>query len=291
MKVGFVGLGIMGKPMAKNLLKNSDHTLRFFARKPEVIAEMQELGAEYVDDMAKVGQGCEIVFTMLPDGPDVKQLVLGAGGIAEGMEPGSVLIDHSSINPMHAREIAAGLAEKGISMLDAPVTGGESGAIAGTLAIMVGGDKDVFDRCEPVVATMAKSVTYCGLIGSGNTVKLVNQVIVASTLGAISEGILLATQAGVDPNLVFSILRGGMSGSRMMEAKLPKIINRDFTPGFKMDLQIKDLKNALDFGEAEGVPMPMTRQVTSEMKEIAAQGHGNDDHSVLYKYYEQRLPQ
>ena len=175
-------------------------------------------------------------------------------------------------------------------MLDAPVTGGESGAIEGTLAIMVGGKREVFDRCQPLVATMAKSVTYCGPVGSGNTVKLVNQVIVGNTLGAISEGILLAAQAGIDPELVFSILRGGMSGSRIMEAKLPKMIRQDFTPGFKMDLQIKDLRNALAFGKSEGVPMPLTEKVTQEMQAIADEGFGNEDHSVLIRYYQQLLP-
>lgn len=289
MKIGFVGLGIMGRPMAKNLLKSGEHTMRFYARRSGVIAEMEALRAEFVPEPAQLGSGCDVVFTMLPDGPDVKNAVLGEGGIAEGMEKGSVLIDCSSINPEDSREIAESLGRRGIEMLDAPVTGGESGAIDGTLTIMAGGEKPVFDRCEPLLAEMASSVTYCGKIGSGNTVKLVNQVIVAGTLAAISEGVLVATQAGIDPELVFGILRGGMAGSRILEAKLPKMIAQDFAPGFKMDLQIKDLRNALAFGRNEGVPMPMTSQVTEEMQEVSDRGFGDDDHSAIIRYYKGRL--
>lgn len=289
MKIGFVGLGIMGRPMAKNILKSGGHTMRFYARRSEVIAEMEALHAEFVPAPDQLGKGCDVVFTMLPDGPDVKNVVLGEGGVAAGMEKGSVLIDCSSINPEDSREIAEGLKRRGIEMLDAPVTGGESGAIDGTLAVMVGGERPVFDRCEPLLAEMASSVTYCGKIGSGNTVKLVNQVIVAGTLAAISEGVLLAAQAGIDPELVLGILRGGMAGSRILESKLPKMIARDFAPGFKMDLQIKDLRNALAFGRSEGVPMPMTAQVTEEMQEVSDQGFGNDDHSVLIRYYQNRM--
>ena len=238
-KVGFIGLGIMGKPMAKNLLK-AGYELVVFDINQDAVNEVVAAGAKSAPTSKDVAAQSEVVITMLPNSPHVKAAVLGENGVLEGAKPGLVLIDMSSIAPLASQEIAAAVAKKGVEMLDAPVSGGEPKAIDGSLSIMVGGKKELFDRSTELLSKMGKSVVLCGDVGAGNTTKLANQIIVALNIAAVSEAFVLATKAGVDPELVFNAIRGGLAGSTVMEAKAPMIMAGNFKPGFKIDLHIKD---------------------------------------------------
>ena len=227
-----------------------------------------------------------MVFTMLPNSPQVKEVMLGAGGVASFMRPGSVFIDMSSIDPTASREIAAQLAQRGVGMLDAPVSGGEPKAIDGTLSFMVGGPQELFERFKPVLETMGSSVVRCGEVGAGNTAKLANQIIVACNIQALAEALTLARRAGVDPGLVLRAVRGGLAGSAVMDAKGPMMLAGDDRPGFKIDLHIKDLANALDCAHSVGAPVPMTAQVLELFQWMRQHGEGEKDHSALVHYYE-----
>lgn len=283
MKIGFIGLGIMGKPMAKNLLKAGyDLTVSSFNRAAQ---ELVACGAK-AGTNAEIGASCDLVLTMLPNSPQVKDVMLGENGVAAHMKPGSVFIDMSSINPVASKEIAAALAEKGVEMLDAPVSGGEPKAIDGTLSFMVGGKQEIFDRYKPVLLAMGASVVRCGEVGAGNTTKLANQIIVASNIRAVAEAFTLAQKAGVDPELVYQAIRGGLAGSTVLDAKGPMMIAGNDKPGFKIDLHIKDLNNALDCAHAVGAPVPVTASVQEVMQWLHANGCGQDDHSAIAKYYE-----
>ena len=284
MKIGFIGLGIMGKPMAKNLLK-AGYSLLVYNRSRGPMEELAACGAEMADK-AEIGRQCDIVMTMVPNGPQVKEVILGEGGAGAQMKPGSVLIDMSSINPVVSREIAAELAKRGVDMLDAPVSGGEPKAIDGALSFMVGGRQEVFDRCKPVLEKMGASITRCGEIGAGNTTKLANQIIVAGNLQALAEALTLARKAGVDPQVVFEAIRGGLAGSNIMNAKAPMMIAGNDKPGFKIDLHIKDLNNALDCAHAVGAPVPLTAEVTEVLQWMHSRDCGQKDHSALIRYYE-----
>lgn len=284
-KIGFVGLGIMGKPMAKNLLK-AGYQLVVFDINQDAVNEVQAHGAESAATAAEVAQKTEVVITMLPNSPHVKAAVLGANGVLEGAKPGLVLIDMSSIAPLAAQEIAAAVAAKGVEMLDAPVSGGEPKAIDGTLSIMVGGKQELFDRCVELLSKMGKSVVRCGEIGAGNTTKLANQIIVALNIAAMSEALVLATKAGVDPELVFNAIRGGLAGSTVLEAKAPMVLAGNFKPGFKIDLHIKDLANAIETGHDVGVPLPLTSAVMEILQALKVDGKGQNDHSGIAMYYE-----
>ena len=285
MKIGFIGLGIMGKPMAKNLMK-AGHELVVYdviaANVDNVVAAGAQAGASSKD----VAEQCSFIITMLPNSPHVKTVVMGENGVLEGAQAGTVLVDMSSIAPLASQEIAAACGEKGVKMLDAPVSGGEPKAIDGTLAIMVGGDKELFDQVKDVLAVMGSSVVYCGTIGAGNTTKLANQIIVAANIAACAEAFILAKKAGVDPAVVFEAIKGGLAGSTVMNAKVPMMLERDFNPGFKIDLHIKDLNNALDTGHGVGSPLPLTAQVMEMMQWLRKEKCGQDDHSALAKYYE-----
>ena len=289
MKIGMIGLGIMGKPMAHNLLK-AGYDLTVNNRSQGAVDELVAAGAKHADNLT-IGRTCDIVLTMLPNGPDVKQVMLGENGVASAMRPGSVFIDMSSISPVCSQEIAAALAEKGIDMLDAPVSGGEPKAIDGTLSFMVGGKQDIFDRCKPLLEAMGTSVVHCGVVGAGNTTKLVNQIIVAVNIAAVSEGFMLARKAGIDPKLVFDAIKGGLAGSTVMNAKVPMMLEGNYKPGFKIDLHIKDLNNALDAGHKTGSPLPLTAQVMEFMQLMHADGCGQEDHSAISKYYEKLTQQ
>ena len=285
MKIGFIGLGIMGKPMAKNLMK-AGHELVVYdviaANVDNVVAAGAQAGASSKD----VAEQCSFIITMLPNSPHVKTVVMGENGVLEGAQAGTVLVDMSSIAPLASQEIAAACGEKGVKMLDAPVSGGEPKAIDGTLAIMVGGDKELFDQVKDVLAVMGSSVVYCGTIGAGNTTKLANQIIVAANIAACAEAFILAKKAGVDPAVVFEAIKGGLAGSTVMNAKVPMMLERDFNPGFKIDLHIKDLNNAIDTGHGVGSPLPLTAQVMEMMQWLRKEKCGQDDHSALAKYYE-----
>lgn len=285
MKIGFIGLGIMGKPMSKNLLK-AGYQLVVNDNKTEAVAELVAAGATAAANAKEVAQQADVIITMLPNSPHVKAAVLGENGVIEGAKAGAVVIDMSSIAPLASREICEELAKKGIEMLDAPVSGGEPKAIDGTLSVMVGGKKAVFDQYFDVMKAMAGSVVYTGDIGAGNVTKLANQVIVALNIAAMSEALVLATKAGVDPELVYQAIRGGLAGSTVLDAKAPMVLNRNFKPGFRIELHIKDLANALDTSHGVGAHLPLTAAVMEMMQNLKADGFAAEDHSALARYYE-----
>lgn len=285
MKIGFIGLGIMGMPMARNLLK-AGHELVVY----DVIQHNMDLivaaGAKAGKSSADVAKQCRLMITMLPNSPHVKSVVMGENGVLEGAEPGSTLIDMSSIAPLASQEVEKACAAKGVKMIDAPVSGGEPKAIDGTLSIMVGGEKEIFESVKNILLIMGSSAVYCGKIGAGNTTKLANQVIVALNIAALSEALMLAKRAGVDPNLVFEAIKGGLAGSTVMDAKAPMILSGNYKAGFKIDLHIKDLNNALETGHSTGSPLPLTAAVMEMLQNLHADGCGQEDHSAISKFYE-----
>ena len=283
MKIGFIGLGIMGKPMAKNLLKAGYDVTASTANR--ACNELVAAGAASASN-AEIGETCDVVLTMLPNSPQVKEVMLGEDGVGAHMRPGSVFIDMSSINPVASKEIAAELAKRGVEMLDAPVSGGEPKAIDGTLSFMVGGKQEVFDRFKELLGAMGSSVVRCGEVGAGNTTKLANQIIVACNIQALAEALTLAKRAGVDPELVFQAIRGGLAGSTVMDAKAPMMLAGNDKPGFKIDLHIKDLNNALDCAHTVGAPVPMTAAAQEVLQWLHAGGHGQEDHSAMARYYQ-----
>lgn len=252
---------------------------------PAAAAELEACGAK-VADQPTIGSTCDLVLTMLPNAPQVKQVMLGANGVAAHMQPGSTFIDMTSLNPIASKEIATELAARGIQMLDAPVSGGEPKAIDGTLSFMVGGEEEVFNTFKPVLLAMGSSAVRCGGIGAGNTTKLANQIIVAANIQAVAEALTLAQKAGVDPDLVFQAIKGGLAGSTVMNAKAPMMIEGNDKPGFKVDLHIKDLNNALDCAHTVGAPVPMTAEVQEILQWLHSNGKGQADHSAIAQYYE-----
>ena len=285
MKIGLIGLGIMGKPMAKNILKGGYTDLLVSDLNKAAVEEVVACGAKAATNK-EIGESCDVVLTMLPNSPHVKSVMLGENGVASYMKPNTVFIDMSSINPVASKEICAVLAEKNIEMLDAPVSGGEPKAIDGTLSFMVGGKQEVFDAYKPLLQTMGASVVRCGDVGAGNTTKLANQIVVACNIQAVAEAFTLAQKAGVDPELVFQAIRGGLAGSTVMEAKGPMMIAGNDKPGFKIDLHIKDLNNALDCAHSVGAPVPMTAAVQEILQWLHNNDCGGNDHSAIAKYYE-----
>ena len=284
-KIGFIGLGIMGKPMSKNLLK-AGYKIVVLDLNESSMNELVSIGAGKAETPREVADNCEFIITMLPNSPEVREVVLGKNGLIDGLRSGSVLTDMSSISPIVSRELSQKLEEKGVEMLDAPVSGGEPKAIDGTLSVMVGGKKDVFDRSYTILKAMAASVVYTGSIGAGNVTKLANQIIVALNIAAMSEALVLATKAGVEPELVFQAIKGGLAGSTVLEAKAPLVMDRKFKPGFRINLHIKDLGNALDAAHEIGVPLPLTSAVMEIMQALKVDGSGDDDHGSLIKFYE-----
>jgi 2-hydroxy-3-oxopropionate reductase len=284
-KIGFIGLGVMGKPMAKNLLK-AGYTLMVYDILPDPVKEVVATGAQEGTSSKEVAAFGEVIITMLPNSPEVKEAVLGPGGVLEGAKPGTILVDMSSIAPLASQEVSAKAKEKGVIMLDAPVSGGQPKAINGTLAIMVGGPEETFEQVKDILAVMGASVTRVGEIGSGNTTKLANQVIVALNIAAMSEAMVLATKAGVDPEKVFQAIRGGLAGSTVLDAKVPLALAGNFKPGFRIELHIKDLQNALDTAHELGVPVPLSSVVMEIMQALKVDGKAKDDHGGIIQFYE-----
>jgi len=284
-KIGFIGLGIMGKPMAKNLLK-AGFSLTVYDIVPELVEDVVGAGAEAGSSSKDVAAKSEIVITMLPNSPEVKDVVLGENGVLEGAKRGTILIDMSSIAPLASKEIAEKAKDKGVVMLDAPVSGGEPKAVEGTLAIMVGGPEDTFEQVKDILGIMGASVTRVGEIGSGNTTKLANQIIVALNIAAMSEAMVLATKSGVDPEKVYQAIRGGLAGSTVLDAKMPLALEGNFKPGFRIELHIKDLANALDTAHELGVPVPLSSGVMEIMQALKVDGKGKDDHGGIIQFYE-----
>ena len=272
-KLGFVGLGIMGRPMCNNLLK-AGHTVVAYTRNASVLDACVAGGAERAASNREVGEKAEIIFTMLPDGPEVEAVVLGSGGILEGAKSGAVIIDMSSINPLVSQKIAKACAAKGVDFVDAPVSGGEPKAIEGTLAIMVGASPEAFAKAEPLLKCMGSSVTLTGPVGAGNTTKLANQIMVACNIAAMGEALSLATRCGLDPEVVFNAVKGGLAGSAVLNAKGPMLIARNFKPGFKIQLHQKDLRNALQTAEANQMFLPMTAAGAADAALADGRGQG-----------------
>jgi 2-hydroxy-3-oxopropionate reductase len=285
-KLGFVGLGIMGKPMCKNLLKKSGDQVVVYDIVEAPVAELVALGAKQAASAKEVAAQSDVIFTMLPNSPHVKAAVLGPNGVLEGAKKGSIIVDMSSIAPSASKEIAAKAAEKGVEMIDAPVSGGEPKAIDGTLAFMVGGKEPVFDQVKDLLAMMGASVTLVGDIGIGNLTKLANQIIVALNIAAVSEALVLASKAGADPEKVYKAIRGGLAGSTVLDAKAPLMMKGNFKPGFRIKLHIKDLQNALDTAHELGVPIPLSSQIMEIMQALRVDGKEENDHGGIVQFYE-----
>ena len=283
--LGFVGLGIMGRPMMNNLLK-AGHKVVAYTRSTGVLDACVAEGAQRAASNREVGEKANIVFTMLPDGPQVEQVVLGAVGILEGCKAGSMVIDMSSINPLVSQKIAKVCAASGVDFIDAPVSGGQPKAIEGTLAIMVGASKEAFAKAEPLLKCIGSSVILTGPVGAGNTTKLANQIMVACNIAAMGEALSLATRCGLDPEVVLNAVKGGLAGSAVLNAKGPMLIARNFKPGFKIELHQKDLRNALQIAEANRMFLPMTAVVQQMLLSLMGQGKGGFDHSAIATFVE-----
>ncbi len=286
MKVGFLGLGIMGKPMAKNLLK-AGHELMVLDHHMSNVEELTAAGAKAGANGRELAAFADVVITMVPNSPNVRAAVFDEGGLSEGFRKGeSVLIDMSSIDSVESKKLGRELEALGVDMLDAPVSGGEPKAIDGTLSVMVGGKKETFDRFYSLLMTMAASVVYVGPLGSGNVAKLANQMIVAANIGIVAEALTFAKKAGTDPELVYQAIRGGLAGSTVLDAKAPMMLSGNYKPGFRIDLHIKDLSNALNASHAINMPVPMTAHMMEVMQELKNHDEGACDHDDIIRYYE-----
>ncbi|TGA99888.1 2-hydroxy-3-oxopropionate reductase [Sporolactobacillus shoreae] len=283
--IGFIGLGIMGKPMALNLIR-ANYSLVVFDINQSAVDELVQAGATSAGTAKEVAESCEVIITMLPKGQHVKQVTFGSEGIVSGAHKGTVVIDMSSVTPADSREIAKGLAEHKIEMLDAPVSGGEPKAIDGTLAIMVGGKQVVFESVNNVLHAMGTSVTLVGDHGCGSTAKLANQIIVNLNIAAVSEALVLAAKAGIDIEKMYQAIRGGLAGSTVMDAKVPMILDRNFEPGGKIAINLKDITNVIATSHDLDVPLPLTSQLLEIFHALKADGKINLDHSSIVQFYE-----
>ena len=279
-RIGYIGLGLMGAPMARNLMR-AGHELVVHNRSRAIVDELASEGAMPAWSPREVAEQVEVIFTNLPDSPDVEQVVLGADGIIEGAHEGLIYVDNSTIKPETARHIAARLAEVGVQALDAPVSGGDVGAREGTLAIMVGGPREAFERVLPLLEAMGKTITYVGESGAGQFAKACNQIIVAGTMAVMAEALVLAQKGGVDPAKVVEAISGGAARCWALEVRAPQILRRELKPGFKAYMQHKDLNIVLDTGKAYGVPLPVTAVVQQLYRAMLAAGNGGLDNSAV----------
>lgn len=277
--IGFIGLGVMGKPMARNLL-TAGYSLIVDQHRPAA-ADLLAQGARSAEHPRAIAEQSDIVITMLPDAPQVEEVIAGPEGVLGAARSGLVVIDMSTISPSVTTSLAGRLAERGASMLDAPVSGGDQAAIAGTLSIMVGGERDVFLRCQPIFEALGTTITYVGASGSGQVVKACNQIVVALTIEAVSEALVLGSKAGVDPATILQVLSGGLAANRVIELRGAGMLTHTFTPGFRVALHHKDLGIALAAGRAHEVPLPVTALVEQMFAALEARGQGHLDHSGL----------
>jgi 2-hydroxy-3-oxopropionate reductase len=284
-RVGFIGLGIMGKPMARNLME-AGYELTVHNRSPEKAEELGEAGATVAASPREAAENSDVVITMLPDSPQVREVVAGEDGVLEGIGEGSLLIDMSTISPVVTEELAEAVKQKGASMLDAPVSGGDVGAIEGTLSIMVGGDEEDFERAKPLFEAMGKTVTHAGPTGAGQVTKAANQIVVALTIEAVSEALVLGSKGGVAPEKILEVLSGGLAGNKVMEVKREKFLTHKFDPGFRSELHHKDLGIALAAGREYGVVLPVTALVDQMLLSMRRKGWGGEDHSALLRVIE-----
>lgn len=285
MKVGFIGLGIMGRPMAKNLLK-ANVELVVSDLNTEAVSELESLGATS-GSYAQIGAECDIVLTILPNGKIVSDVLFSEKGVASTLTNGKLVCDLSSVTPTESKECYNRLKEIGVGFIDAPVSGGEPGAIAGSLAIMCGGDEDDFNRLAPLFDILGNSALLIGPSGSGSVTKLANQVIVNLGIATVSEALVLATKAGADPMKVYKAIRGGLAGSAVLDAKAPMMCARNFTPGGKISINHKDIKNVINTAHELDVPLPLTAELFEIMQALKVSGHMNDDHAGIVQYFEQ----
>lgn len=285
MDIGFIGLGIMGGPMARNLIK-AGHQLTVYDIVSDRIAEIGKSGAAEAKSAKEAAARSQVTFTMVPDGPEVESAILGTSGALDGARPGSIIVDMSSISPMVAQKIGAACSAKGIEFLDAPVSGGEPKAIDGSLAIMVGGKQETFDKVLPLLQVLGSSATLTGPVGAGNVTKLANQIMVAVNIAAMGEALVLSTKAGLDPEVVCNAVKGGLAGSAVLNAKAPMVIGRNFKPGFRIRLHQKDLRNALLAAEDMKVSLPFTSLAQQALIALMNQGCGDLDHSAIATFIE-----
>ncbi|BEU88835.1 2-hydroxy-3-oxopropionate reductase [Selenomonas sp. TAMA-11512] len=285
-KVGFIGLGIMGRAMVANLLKAGVEVTAFDVV-PEAVKAAAEKGAKPAKSAKEASAGADIVILSVPSGPIVRSVLTAEDGILAGTAPGTVIVDTSSITPTESQEFYKLSKDKGCGFLDAPVSGGEEGAIAGTLAIMVGGDADDLEAARPVLDILSKTVTHVGPSGAGSVTKLTNQVIVNLNIAAVAEGLILAQKAGADPKKVFEAIRGGLAGSQVLNDKAPRMYNRDFKPGGSLAINLKDITNVMETAKSLDLPLIMTGQLLSVMRSLKSTGHLMDDHAGIVQFYEQ----
>lgn len=278
--IGFIGLGIMGAPMARNLMR-AGYALTVADVDRAPVEKLVAEGAASASMPREVAAACDILITMLPDSPEVEAVYTGATGALAAARPGWLAIDMSSISPRVAREVAAEAGAAGAQMLDAPVSGGDTGAIAGTLSIMVGGDIAAFERALPVLQALGKTIVHVGPAGAGQVVKVCNQVVVAVVIAAVSEALVLGAKAGVDPARIVDVLQGGLAATRVLELRAPNLLGGTFDPGFRARLHLKDLKNALELAREVGVVLPATVEVEQLMQRMRIAGRGDYDHSGL----------
>ncbi len=283
--IGFIGLGIMGRPMAHNLLK-AGFPVIVHNRHQEVTDELVAAGASPGARPRDIAASCDVLITMLPASPQVEEVLLGADGVIEGARAGLIVIDMSTISPIVTRTLAARLAAHGITMLDAPVSGGDKGAIAGTLSIMIGGDEDTFKRCITIFQALGKTIVYVGGSGAGQVVKACNQIVVALIIEAVSEALVLGSKAGVDPDKILQVLSGGLAANRVIELRGASMLAHDFTPGGRIRTHHKDLGIVLELGRMYGVSLPVTALVDQMFASLEIRGQGNLDHTALLSYLE-----
>jgi 2-hydroxy-3-oxopropionate reductase len=284
-RVGFIGLGIMGMPMARNLME-AGYELTVHNRSPEKAEELGKEGAAVAATPREVAENSDVVITMLPDSPQVREVVAAEDGVLEGISEGALLIDMSTISPVVTEELAEAVKEKGASMLDAPVSGGDVGAIEGTLSIMVGGEEADFQRAKPLFEAMGKTITHVGPTGAGQVTKAANQVVVALTIEAVSEALVLGSAGGVSPEKILEVLGGGLASNKVMEVKREKFLSHTFEPGFRSELHHKDLGIALAAGREYGVVLPVTAIVDQMLLSMKRKGWGGEDHSALLRIIE-----
>ena len=283
--IGFVGLGIMGKPMAKNLI-DAGYSVTVFDLNQAAVNELVAYGGKLAKSNRDLANHSNHIITMVPDSSDSEKAILGDNGVLQGASAGNTIIDMSSIAPGVSQKIAKGCENNGVNFLDAPVSGGEPKAIDGSLAIMVGGKKDIFQECKPILTVLGASIVLCGDYGAGNTTKLANQIIVAANIEAVAEALVLVKKAGLDPSVVFDAIKGGLAGSTVLNAKAPMMIKGDFSPGFRIKLHQKDLHNALLTGKELGVPLPVTGLIQQMIGSLINKGKSELDHSAIANFLE-----
>lgn len=284
MKLGFIGLGIMGRPMAKNLLKAGEELLVADLNK-EAVADVVAAGAKEAS-YTEIGEQCERIIIMVPSGAISKSILFGEGGVASTVKKGAVVCDMSSVTPVESQECYEGLKKLGVGFVDAPVSGGEPGAVTGSLAIMAGGDQEDFDAMKKYFDILGNSALLIGPSGSGSVTKLANQIIVNNNIAVVSEAFVLAAKAGADPEKVYQAIRGGLAGSAVLDAKIPMIIERNFKPGGPIRINHKDIKNVVNTAHAIDVPIPYTAQLYEILQTLKIHGHMEDDHGGIVQYFE-----